>query len=558
MTWGGFATQNVTVEELRAIQPAQTRRPRLSVILRAPDGYWTAIGRDDARGIVPEQLTLEVSEQGPESMSFRLSRDATASWLDLAAFTEADIVIGGTTIWSGRIWQTPATDRNALTVSGRGWHHHLDDDRVDLFWVHRSLGDYRDLSSFAGVPIGGGGGTFAGISPSGGSGAWTFGVPNGTVFAAFQKVGVMLDLGPNRRAARVVVDWEHRNNASAWNLCVRGHAGEDPGAGDVIVQQGLTGGATGTTAATLATPRRYVSAFLEAPSTGGTTADEIWAQVSSIRVFEDAAYEASNQSVLRASRVVADVLASGALPLLSQDASLIEQSALFDAGVRGIPELAPGGYQTARELIAAANAYHDNLWGVDADRRLFFRARPAQPSLVVGAWGGWEFNDQSLGSGEDLYNRVIVQATGPDGAPLQVIRTIVSPLLARQGFTRTGVLSAQAQMTQAAAEVIGDAWLAERARTRMSGTLTAQSGAVRRLVGGEALSAYELLGLVGERILIGTLVDPDTGELGRVGRIVSASWNADNDTVSVSIDSVLHRLDVVLARYGALAAVART
>lgn len=87
-----------------------------------------------------------------------------------------------------------------------------------------------------------------------------------------------------------------------------------------------------------------------------------------------------------------------------------------------IPELKMSSYQTPREAINSVNSYHDWKTGVDARGAFIFQAPPTSPTVEIGDWPGAEFEDASAGSGEDIYNKAIVEATGPDDAPVIVKR----------------------------------------------------------------------------------------------------------------------------------------
>jgi hypothetical protein len=81
------------------------------------------------------------------------------------------------------------------------------------------------------------------------------------------------------------------------------------------------------------------------------------------------------------------------------------------------------GFRTPREVIEQANAYHGWIARVGADRELTFKPVPTVPRFEIGSWSGYEFQDQAATTSEDIYTRVIVEATGPDGNQLRVIRS---------------------------------------------------------------------------------------------------------------------------------------
>ena len=119
--------------------------------------------------------------------------------------------------------------------------------------------------------------------------------------------------------------------------------------------------------------------------------------------------------------VTASTMIGGVLPkapLLSQSTHQIEGTTFVIPSAGSID-----GAQTPREYIDSANSYHDNIVKVDpGSRELIFKTRPAEPSFTIGNWGGATFEDASAASSEEIYNKVIVEGTGPDGDKLRVTR----------------------------------------------------------------------------------------------------------------------------------------
>jgi hypothetical protein len=518
------------------------------------------LGAEDARGIVAEGFTASADRSGPVSCAFNLRRDPTLPQPDLTAFSELDAEVGAQLVWGGRVWELPGSRgaERSLSVSARGWQSHLEDDVLSRFWVHSRLTDWRDMRSYPGQNL-----AAAPASPSVASvgGSPSFGWPANTQCTNATGVGVMIDLGPGRTAKRVVVNWNIIGGNGAFTLYGRAHDTENSFAVGTVSDAFAIPMETATAfqAGTFATARRYVSIFLyRDDGLSGLTGADHFVQLLAIRVFADTALESGDHSALRASRVVSDVLSSGAVPLLSPRTDRIVTSGLIDAGTRGIPHFDSGdGYQSPRQLIDAANAYQGWNAGVDARKQLFFEPRPAEPVCEVGEWSGAEFSDQSTASAETLYNRVVVQGSDASGGPVTVIRTASVPALDLLGVTRTMVLAVSAVLTTGSAETIGDAWLAEKARSQFKGSLkVAGMGSVRDLQTGRPMHPSELLALPGQMIRISHLVDPDTGGVGRDAIISAVQYEHDGESASISLDNENGRLDALLARVGALQAVA--
>ncbi len=537
---------------------AESRRPLAVVRLQGAGRSWTVLGSDEARGLVAEGLALTADTHGPQTAGFRVKRDPAFLHPDLGPFAACDVEIGGVPVWSGRVWETPGSrgEERSMAVSGRGWQSHLEDDVTLRGQVHQRLTDWRDARSYLAAPLG----NFkTAPTVTTDRGSIIIGYPKGTPFGASEAVGVMLDgwVDAGMAAEKIVVEYETVNPVSTWEVYLRSSDTANVlGTATDYASFGMGAmGAGGHVAGTISGGgRRFISIFMWTSPTepGGTTGAEHLIRIKRIVLFRQEEWELSNQSVLKASDVVADMLSTGGaganlLPMLASDESAIEATTF------SIPHMHMGGYNSARSMIEAANAYHDWLWGVDARRRLFFRPRPTAPLYEVGEWSGSSFDDQSTGSAENLYNRVIVEGQGPAGETIHVIRTKTSPLLDRHGLTRTKVLQVGAVLTTASAEAIGDAWLAEHARSQMRGSLRLVGmGGARRVSDGSPVHPAELLLAPGQRMRFANMVDPDTGGQARDGTIASVSYDHDSETASVEIDSERGRFDALLSRLGAI------
>jgi len=122
-------------------------------------------------------------------------------------------------------------------------------------------------------------------------------------------------------------------------------------------------------------------------------------------------------------------------------------------------------------------------------------------------------------------------------------------LVDRRGFRKTYRLDTNMSLTTAAAVALGDVFLASHRYTPFKGTLNLIGpGAIRRIRGGQSVTMGELLQNTGELIQFSHLVDPDTGGLGRYGRIASVSLSGPW-TASVQIDSTNDNLQALLNRF---------
>ena len=379
-----------------------------TVRLRVPGSGW--------RTIPAEGVSLSANDWGPDGGGFTIPAGIVAS-AELAPFSPCEVEIDGATVWAGDLLD-PAPGDGAVQVRLRGAPYQLDDDPFERAWVHSRLADWKDLRSFPGAGLGRKG-TSAGQVEVG-DGAIVLSWPSGTDFVSGQSppVGAVLDLGPDSEVKRISIDYVRGSFYSTVGdmfLDVRnaGQGGvwdtvdsEDAIYEDVTALQGMD-----TLTATFTDVRRYVAIILTYQGLGGTTTVDTTIQIVGARCYRKVAYESGGQSVLKDSDVAADCLAFA--PRLSQDVSLIEAST---APLSGYAPLEP---KSGREHIEASSSITRPQNTVGADLRLRKRPWPIVPtiSLAVDA-----VRPDTHGSGEGLYNRVVVTGQAPSGASLRVVR----------------------------------------------------------------------------------------------------------------------------------------
>jgi len=132
--------------------------------------------------------------------------------------------------------------------------------------------------------------------------------------------------------------------------------------------------------------------------------------------------------------------------------------------------------------------------------------------------------------------------------------SIAAPtLLDRRGITRAKILQINAALTSSAANQVSDVFLGQHKTTPLKGTLTVTRGGLRRMPGGQAVAPVELLRRGGEVIRFMNLIHPDTGGVGRDGRIMAVSYDEVSDTATVTIDNERRNFDALLERLAVLA-----
>lgn len=525
-----------------------------TVLIKPPGlGQWGVIGRDYGPGIMPQGLTCTANEWGPDTCSFTLRRDATLPWSDVLPYAEVEVEQPGSgVVWGGRVWDTQFPSSDELSVVCRGWQYALDDNVMRRAWVEQGTSGWTDPRST--TPIGLNLGVFdprSDMAVNNSGGVISITMP-ARAHAAFATVGVMLDFG-DADARSVSVDYVDLTNPTANAIfLIQGNDDAAFTLGADIAYNTATNAMTApaaTVTADFTASKRYVLLALQNPG-GAVIGNPVTIRITDVRVFRDTTYRTGAASNLVASTVIKDVRAAILGTVLNTDESLIATT------TTAIPHMSTwnmgsNGYATPRQIMTACNAFHDWILRVDADKRIRFQARPTGPDVEVGEWSGVDFSDQG-DTGEDLYNRVLVQYTDPTGGAAVEEVTATSPLLGLGGITRTKILAVSAPMTSTAANELGTVWLDARTRrpTRGSVTVRGDSGA-RYIVSSARVHPADFLALTGQMIRLAHRWNPDDGGWGRDGYITNVSWSAESNTASVALDSPRDRIDTFLNRYGA-------
>jgi hypothetical protein len=386
------------------------QRADVTIWLQALDGTWEACGTNRMIGVVPESLVCDSDAWGSKTASFDLRRPVFSLWPDIAAFAPCMIEIGGVLRWRGRTNDTPIRDGvdPVINVQCEGSQVRLDDDVYQPLYVHSSLSDWRDARTSLSATL-----TTLTAAPQvqAGDGAISMTWPAGT--ATNGRAGVMLDLGPNCEAKRVVIDWSITAGAANRAAYFGYSLGPDAGTATTNLIYTATGASSGTYAFTLPTPCQYI--FILHDANAHTPAADETLRVTRCLVFGETAYESGNVTILRASTVVGDAFDKATM-LLSPDRSGIQATSF------SLQDLAPDEERTPREMCEGVNAFHNWILQVDENDRPIFRPRPTAPLLEIGSWQGADLVDASANSGAEIYNRCITRGEGRDGVPVVVTR----------------------------------------------------------------------------------------------------------------------------------------
>lgn len=127
----------------------------------------------------------------------------------------------------------------------------------------------------------------------------------------------------------------------------------------------------------------------------------------------------------------------------------------------------------------------------------------------------------------------------------------VGSLPDRRRFTRTKQLQVGATLPSdgVAAAAIGDLWLQTHASTPFRGTVTfTGQDSLRDRLTGQPVPLQQLLADTGEIIHFPDRGNPDTGAVGRDGRITAVQYNPATDTATVTLDNDRADFDALMSR----------
>ena len=194
--------------------------------VKPADSEWSAIGVGTKRGVWAEDVELRANDKGSSGGVFTLKREPRATYPDLLAATPVIAEVGGKRVWKGRISDTPTRvggGNDAISVTLEGNQAQLDDDQFVAGFVHTDLSAYQDFRSQVGTTLSHSNASADGVVSSD-NGMLYLGFPKNfeTLTGNSQLVGVVLDLGPDQKAKRVVVDHQEWGTDGSYSLFCRG------------------------------------------------------------------------------------------------------------------------------------------------------------------------------------------------------------------------------------------------------------------------------------------------------------------------------------------------
>lgn len=518
-------------------------------------GIMERIGSSPRNAIlVPEGVSYTWDQHGPSKASFNLRRLGGVPWPDLGPMSPIDIDVNGGRVWSGRISEAPQQtgDTNVINVQCEGWQMHLEDDLTTKLYVHSGLGDWVDTRGALGgtTPLNfyTTGYTVGSASPTGSSGGIIIALPLGQTIAGFGTAGVICNVGPNLTVARAILTYQ----TSTWVHTVleqEAYNGANGNlANNVIVAAPLA--VLGSTVYATSPPAntQQIELRVQDDGTATTGTNLSFVKLVAASLFGSTAWESGNASILKASDVFKDLLPKA--PLLNQtDLSQITTTTF------SIPELYVSSPSTPGEIMRGVNAYHDFLMGVDQFQRLFLTPKPTAASISIGSWSKAQVQDTAAGTSTDVYNKALLSGNAPDGTPLLVTRTSTSTLLTAQGVTRTKSIPLSGSTTAAAMAQLGDVFLSSHSTQPFKGSISGKGmDSFRNTLSGQPFAPYLVPTLAGRLVRLEHWIDPDTGGIGRDGRIAEATYTADDDQVTISLDNTRSNFEAFLGRLQVLTA----
>lgn len=539
---------------------------RLAVSVTSADGRRFRWGADESdAGDVPAGLSFTTSDPGGfKDATLSLGRRIDVDFPDLDLFDSVRIYGpgAGESAWEGRIEDTPRSHGTeyAVTVAAVGHAAHLrDDPTFREIYVDRETSRWAAMSQTMRALLG----IAYRVTDPQVRFDYTSRLP--CVELAFSRIAAIA--GTVAEEAEAWYDGGGIAVGSCYYDVVTSHAlgtgwsaflqahGDDSGASPYGTAVNFTGGTSFTGTAGSATGATCYRLVLRYSNT--YTGDGAWyLQLRRAAVFGAHGLtkrgSAPDQG-LYASDVIADVVRRTApqLTYTTGTGGSIEESAFV------IPHLVFLEPVTAEDAILAVNAFHQRSWGVEDDRRFFWRsAQTPRRRWRTRLSDGTQVNLAGP-QAENAINGVIVRFEAPSGVqetagpPGSGCKTTSSLLVdddpanpaTAHGLKRWAIVDLSFVTTGGAsggAVQVGAAYLQETlANLNVRGDVT-HTGPIRNDAG---IVFPPWAVRAGDSILI---EDGDATER----RIIETSYDHDARSVTCSLDAASHRTDALMERMG--------
>jgi hypothetical protein len=161
----------------------------------------------------------------------------------------------------------------------------------------------------------------------------------------------------------------------------------------------------------------------------------------------------------------------------------------------------------------------------------------------------WSPNKETTKAGMTLEKAVAATTLWIDGI---VVEEVQASAPERNGYHNTKVLQANSNIDLATAEALANAFLASTSVSPFRGQfVAAKVGDVHRLPGHEPVHPSELMLAGGELIRI-PRINPDTGDLGRDGKIATITYDPDKEDAVIVIDDDRNNFQALMNRMAAV------
>lgn len=527
----------------------------LSVAITTAGGTVYRWGPDewDSRNI-PQGISFGSTMPGGfKSATITLPRRIDQEYVDLNLLDNVEILGPGNEVyWEGRVQQLPRSfqDTFSITVGCVGWSAHLlDNPAFREVYIDADLSNWGEPATSRKQALLAGGLLLSQCQASQGWGAtpalliqilghvashasiyeWTYssrGVDLGEAIcdtivpkASGEPggVGQILGLCSNEETGGTV-DISLPNTAATQESISAGGAGKK----FAFYQLQFSGAATGTF-----TGDTYGISNVRVLGNHGLTQHGTWPNIG-----------------LYASDVIANVI-SRAAPLLKTS---------IQATTFAIPHLVFNEPTGAEDVIKLVNGYHLWDWGVWEEREFVYQEPDSENPWVARLSDGAKL-DLEGSQVSNVYNGVFVSYTDPGGQTHSVgpigsgadvesaeleDTSATNPVNAHGIPKKWALLSISQTTTEAAAKQLGRIYLGEKSLPQRQGTLTL-TGTVTHPTEGQRPAAVVR---AGDWIRI---ADHPT-DVPR--KIIEATYAADTETVSLSLDNTSQKLDAILERLG--------
>jgi hypothetical protein len=512
---------------------------------------------------IPKGLQFSTSDPGGfKDASLSLARRIDVDWPDLALLKPIHIHgVGGRTAWEGRLHEIPAhhADDYAINPTAVGHSAALDDDpSFREVYIGRDLGELSDLST-AWRKLYGGPLSWAGfsVSPDSAEGrpALTLEVAGhweGQIPAA----AAMLDVGAGCKIAALDYQFDLTSTDVNWIMQVA-NADSDSGVGASALAELATGAASGSGTITPATPRRVMEfEWRYANINAGADGAQWRAYLYYL------AWIGNHGLPIRGERPNRGIYGSDVI------ANIVQRCApelTYTTGTEGsiepseyaIPHLTFREPVKGSDAVLAVNAYHQRSWGVEDDRRFYWRST-AKPRKR------WRIR-RSLGHAVDLLgpqsesaiNGLVVKFVDPAG---------ISRVVAPPGCATADVTSELLADTSAT-NPVNAAGIPRKWGELQLSFVTDYNGAIQ--VGYAYLvDTLRFAASRGSVVVTGLVEDDKTGILypawcmragdsaivtdgdGIERRIIETSYDNDSQQLTANLDSTPHKTDALMERMG--------